>query len=187
MKPIIKLASVLFIVTAVSALLLGLANMATKDIISANDEKLRQEAMKTVLPGADMFGDDVYIDGGAVIAYTEGYIGEMTEGYVFMVETTGYAGRFNVFVGICVDGKTVGVAMGPHKETPGLGKKAEKPKFTDQYIGSVGPYTVTKKGRISDTEIDAIAASTITSQAMTNAVNAAHEYFEEYLQRGGAR
>jgi electron transport complex protein RnfG len=77
------------------------------------------------------------------------------------------------------NGLVTGVVIGPNEETPGFGKKAEKPNYRNQYLWKTGPFTVVRKGTAKDNEIDSIAGSTITSVGVTDAVNAALEYFHQ--------
>lgn len=46
-------------------------------------------------------------------------------------------------------------------------------------------FTYTKSGSQSDSEIDAISGATITTEAVTNAVNGAVSAFTRDLQKGG--
>lgn len=86
--------------------------------------------------------------------------------------------------GISVDGDITGVVLLDHEETPGLGANAEKDSFTDQYQQSATELEVVKTEPVSDGEILAITGATITSTAVTNAVNSAVEQYEEIM--GGA-
>jgi len=56
-----------------------------------------------------------------------------------------------------------------------------------QYAGkNVTQFTVTKTGATSDDQIDAISGATITSNAVTNGVNAGLYYFQNVLGGGTA-
>ena len=67
-------------------------------------------------------------------------------------------------------------------DTPGLGLKAKDAKFKDQYIGTnVDTLTVTKLGASAENEIDAISGATVTSNAVTNAVNTAFYYLHNCM------
>ena len=71
-------------------------------------------------------------------------------------------------------GQITGVELLEISDTPGLGMKASEPAFKDQYKDkSVEEFTVTKTGSTSDSEINAISGATITSNAVTHAVDAA--------------
>jgi len=56
-----------------------------------------------------------------------------------------------------------------------------------QYAGkNVTQFVVTKTGAASDEQIDAISGATITSNAVTNGVNAGLYYFQNVLGGGNA-
>ena len=75
--------------------------------------------------------------------------------------------------GISTDGTVTGVSILSISDTPGLGMNAEKESFRDQYkkAAPAGGFTVIKNGTAGDTEISAMTGATITSQAVTDAVN----------------
>ena len=90
-----------------------------------------------------------------------------------------------VLVGFDAEGKIYNYSLLSHAETPGLGSKAAD-WFKEGNKGSIKgmnpgeqPLTVSKDGG----QVDAITASTITSRAFLNAVNAA---YGAYKGNGGA-
>ena len=88
----------------------------------------------------------------------------------------GFGGELKVLVGFDAEGKIIDYSLLAHAETPGLGskaadwfKKGNKGDITGMNPGEA-PLTVSKDGG----KVDAITASTITSRAFLNAVNAAY-------------
>lgn len=106
-------------------------------------------------------------------------------GYVIGVTTKeGYNGDVSFYTGITKEGRLKGVSLLQIAETPGLGMNAESvllPQFRDV---EAMKFTVVKTGAISMDEIDAISGATITSDAITEGVNAAYECYC-ILQEGG--
>ena len=104
-------------------------------------------------------------------------------GYVITVTTKeGYGGDIRFTVGITKDGTVNGIAILEIAETAGLGMRAEEvlaPQFADK---SVEQFEYTKSGAVSDSQIDAISGATITTNAVTNGVNAGLYYFQSKLQ-----
>ena len=76
--------------------------------------------------------------------------------------------------GVDINGKVTGVNILSHAETAGLGAKAAEDSFRNQFIGLIEGITVSK-GEGGENSIDAITGATITSKAVTQAVNAAIE------------
>ena len=54
-KEITKISVILFLITAISALLLALVNNITAPMIAANEEQSVQDALRVVMPEADRF------------------------------------------------------------------------------------------------------------------------------------
>ena len=87
-------------------------------------------------------------------------------------------------MGLQRDGTINGISILSISETAGLGMNADK-VLKPQYAGKKVPeFTVTKVGAMSDSEIDAISGATITSKAVTKAVNAGLYYFQTTLGGG---
>ena len=82
--------------------------------------------------------------------------------------------------------KTVtGIEMLSISETAGLGMKAKEADFKDQFKDkNVEKFTYTKTGESGDDMIDAISGATITTNAVTNAVDSALVYFQNELGGG---
>ncbi|MBQ2105504.1 MAG: FMN-binding protein, partial [Lachnospiraceae bacterium] len=104
-------------------------------------------------------------------------------GYVInSLSNDSYGGAVKISVGFDADGTITGVGIREINDTPGLGLKAKEPKFKDQYIGkNVDTLVVTKTGASADNEIDAISGATVTSNAVTNAVNTAFYYLHNCM------
>ena len=95
----------------------------------------------------------------------------------------GYGGEVQITVGIDKDLKVTGIAFLTIAETPGLGMRAKEPEFYTQFAGKqVDKYEVTKTGATSDAQINAISGATITSNAVTNAVNVAVYFVKNYIK-----
>ncbi len=94
--------------------------------------------------------------------------------YVVPAESKGYAGAINMLAAVSVDGKVIDYAVLSHKETPGLGDKAEKPAFRKQFAGKTAEDLEVVKVP-SDKNIQALTGATITSRAVTKGIKEAVE------------
>lgn len=184
MKETVILTVKLFVITAIVAVLLGAVNMVTEPIIATNNEKTFQDNMKELLPEADEFD----LDGTKLPEEKEagvkvgdvycGMSGDEVKGYVTSVVCSeGYGGDIEVMVGITSDDGKAKVAKAKvtaMSETPGLGAKSQS-EWIDQYDGLGAGIEVDKNGSAASAEykVDAISGATITSKAVTKAVNAA--------------
>ena len=96
----------------------------------------------------------------------------------------GYGGDIQFTVGVRNDGTLNGISLLSISETAGLGMQAGDilvPQLADK---NAYPYVYTKTGSTADNEIDAISGATITTNAVTNGVNAGVYYFQTMLQQG---
>ena len=189
----IRDAIVLFVITVIAGLLLGGVNEITKDAIAQQEEIKIAEAYKAVSPAADSFDktDAVAkaLEGSVALMAAHADLGTVliedavealdADGAMvgYVVKSTskdGYGGAITVAVGISAEGTVTGIDYLTIAETPGLGMKATESAFMDQYKDkTVDAFEVTKTGASADNEIDAISGATFTSNAVTNAVNAA--------------
>ena len=189
MKNIIKNTAILTVITLVSGLLLGVVYDITKEPIALAKEKAKNEAYQAVMQGADTFealeveAVELSIEGCTVDEVVSAKAGSDVVGYVVTTTTNaGYGGNIQVSVGIATDGTVKGIEMLSIAETAGLGMNATTPEFKGQYADKlVDSFVVNKAGASADNEISAISGATITSNAVTGAVNTAIEYFKNYL------
>lgn len=191
MNKIIKNTIILTVITLVSGLLLGLAYEVTKDPIAQSEENAKREAWQAVFPDAseDAFEQiDVDQDITASVIKDLGISATIDEvctvdggdtGYVITAtDGEGYGGDIQVTVGITADGTVSGVSFLSISETAGLGMKATEPSFYEQYVGvQAEQFYVSKDGGQGE-PIDALSGATITTRAVTGAVNAALGYFQ---------
>lgn len=191
MNKIIKNTIILTVITLVSGLLLGLAYEVTKDPIAQSEENAKREAWQAVFPDAseDAFEQtDVDQDIAASVIKDLGISATIDEvctvdggdtGYVITAtDGEGYGGDIQVTVGITADGTVSGVSFLSISETAGLGMKAREPSFYEQYVGvQAEQFYVSKDGGQGE-PIDALSGATITTRAVTGAVNAALGYFQ---------
>ena len=198
-KSMIKNALILFAITLVAGVLLGIVYQVTKDPIAYQDQLAQDRANQSVFATAASFedvdtdqdvADTVAADHNGVsiqsVKQATGSDGNLA-GYVIQVKSKGYGDFIQFTVGITVDGNINGISIISIAETPGLGMNAEKvvaPQFVDK---AKTIFQVVKNGQLTDpsNQIEAISGATITSKAVTEGVNAAVEYFENALVKGG--
>lgn len=198
MNKIVKNTAILAAITVVAGCLLGLVYDITKAPIAQAQEDAKQEAYRTVLADAAEFTVDDSFDASSTVTVLAGagYTGDditevatavdasgETMGYVITVTShEGYGGDIQISVGILSDGTVKGIEMLSISETAGLGMKATEAEFKDQFKDKqVEKFTYTKSGEDGDDMIDALSGATITTNAVTNAVDSALVYFQNVL------
>lgn len=188
---IIKDALALTLITLVAGVALGGVYEITKDPIARQEAQAKAEAYEQVFTDAAAFEeiemDDTLIQTIRDQLDQEGYKAQSIEevmraedqsgetlGYAFTVVTSeGYGGDIQFSMGVQNDGTLNGISILSIGETAGLGMNADTPAFQDQFVGKqVEKLQYTKNGATQDDEINAISGATVTTNAMTNGVNA---------------
>lgn len=188
---IIKDALALTLITLVAGVALGGVYEITKDPIAKQEAQAKAEAYEQVFTDAATFEevemDDTLIQTIRDQLDQEGYKAQSIEevmraedqsgetlGYAFTVVTSeGYGGDIQFSMGVQNDGTLNGISILSIGETAGLGMNADTPAFKDQFVGKqVEKLQYTKNGATQDDEINAISGATVTTNAMTNGVNA---------------
>lgn len=188
---IIKDALALTLITLVAGVALGGVYEITKDPIAKQEAQAKAEAYEQVFTDAAAFEavemDDTLTKTIRDQLDQEGYKAQSIEevmraedqsgetlGYAFTVVTSeGYGGDIQFSMGVQNDGTLNGISILSIGETAGLGMNADTPAFKDQFVGKqVEKLQYTKNGVTQDDEINAISGATVTTNAMTNGVNA---------------
>ena len=173
-KEIIVPSATLLVICLVATLLLGVTNLLTAGQIAKLEEETKIAAMNEVLPAEDYTqteGKEIYT------AVKNGVVA----GYIFVTGAKGYGGNISVMTAVDPAGKILAVSiLSASDETPGLGQNVTKEGFYSQFLGLSGDITVVKNGANStDNEINAVTGATISSKAVTKAVNEALTLYSE--------
>lgn len=196
MKEMMKNTGIMAAITVIAGLLLGLVYQVTKEPIAEQEALAKEKACQEVFADAVSFAM-IGVESMTVEGYEQESIDEVMEakdasgellGYVITVTTKeGYGGDIQFSIGVRLDGTVNGMSILSISETAGLGMQAEdvlKPQFAGK---NVEKFVYTKNGAAADNEIDAISGATITTNAVTNGVNAGLYYFQTVLGGGGGQ
>ncbi len=198
MKEMMKNTGIMLVVTLVAGLILGFVYQITEDPIAEQDARKKQEACQEVFKDAASFEPMELKQADPAVWAAEGYGQESIDevmgaldssgsllGYVITVTTKeGYGGEIRFSLGVRADGTVNGMSILDISETAGLGMRAEdvlKPQFAGK---KTDKFEYTKNGATSENQIDAISGATITTNAVTNGVNAGLYYFQTELGGG---
>lgn len=214
MKNYLKLMFTLFVITSLATLFVTLTYSVTQGPIERKQIEDRNNAMLSLLPNCDSFKsisvDKKYSPSSDKIKITSvdiGYKNDTTTGYIITSVTKGYGGDIVLLTAIDITKSTVsGIEILSLSETPGLGANATNPEFKDQFkeIPSFSKINVVKNGssEISDSseddtsgaskknpesdtyDVNAITGATITTSAISSAVNDSLSYFNDFLKGG---
>lgn len=195
----------LFVITLIAGILLGAVYTITKKPIDTQNEKAKQEAYAAVYEGAEFVSDDAVnkalksfnkdLSDGKVTSESMGSLSdvEISEilkaqvngqdaGYVLTCSAKGYgSGPVTMALGIDAEGAILGIQITDcSNETPGLGQNSANTDWNKQYVGTnmTQDLSVVKDGSGSAEAgtINAISGATITSSAVTRAIDAAFQF-----------
>ena len=169
---VLRLTVILLVITLVVAALLGGVNAITKEPIAALTEEKVAASIQAVLPSeaapeqVTSFTDDTGLVTAVYLVGDEGYVAEVVVG--------GSQADIDMMVGVKADGTVSGISFISMSETSGLGAVAAQDStkgtaFRQQFVGTSGTLAVDKDGGT----IDSLNGATVTSRAVTTAVNAA--------------
>lgn len=154
------------IAIAVTAAILFGCGMGLSKVAAINAENELNEMFAALLPGNTSFEWEEY--DGEDEAIRAVYKGDT--GFVIQTVAYGYAGDITLLVGVSNEGTVTGLVVRDLSETYGLGARAlTDTEFLSQYLGTSGEAEV-------GTTIDALTGATVSSKAVTKAVNAAVAY-----------
>ena len=198
-KKIVHDALVLMAFALVLGGILGAVYQITLPAITQSEYEKTQAAYRAVFADAESFEELDFDEAAAEAMMTAGgfkdtidnvqkaIAGGEVVGYVITVTAKdGSQGSITLSVGIRNDGTVNSYSITSIGETPGLGMKATEESFIAQFEGkNVSEFVVVKSTPTADNEIEAIAGSTITTDAVANACNAAIVYTQSLV--GGAQ
>lgn len=189
MNKIVKNTLILTLITVIAGFLLGVVYEDTKTPISQAQETAKKEAWQAVFSDVklgDFKAEDVDQKAADKAVKDMGVNATIDEvctagdaGYVITTtDKDGFGGNIQITVGIKKDGTINGVSILSISETAGLGMKATEPSFYNQYVNKQADKFVVSKDGGDGEQIDALSGATITSRAVTGAVNAALGYYQ---------
>ena len=177
---IVKDTLTLLAITLIAGLLLGQVYSITKEPIAAQAEKAKQEAYAKVYPGGEFTLDDAlntalesFTADDKDARITEVMVANGGEGYVFSCQASGYGGAVKLAIGVTSDSTITGLSVLSMSETPGLGAKCQDASFQEQFTG------IQSEKLVINEDFKQISGATITSGAVTRAVNATLKFVAE--------
>lgn len=194
----------LFVITLIAGILLGAVYTITKKPIDDQTEKAKQEAYAAVYDGAEFVSDDQInksleqfnadlaagkVSSGNMGSLSDVVISEILKaqidgqdaGYVVTCSGKGYGGAVTMALGIDAEGVIQGIQITDcSNETPGLGQNSTNTDWNGQYVGTNDSQdlNVVKDGSGSADAgtINAISGATITSSAVTRAIDGTFQF-----------
>ena len=172
-------AIILTVIVLVTTGLLALTSAVTQETRDAQAVAAANANRQAIYPEAAAFEPlPLAADSADTTGVSEAYAvrdgqGQLI-GFLYQSASRGYAGDVPVLVAIDMNNTIKSALALDNDETPGLGKKIADDAFIGQYAGldATKVYTV-KPNETDKVLLDAIAGATISSNAVTHAVNQA--------------
>lgn len=192
-------ATLLGLFAALTAGVIGLTYIGTKDRIAAAEKQAAERALLEIVSpdGKRIHDNDLLSDSRAIDPrywsalglknggqYHIARAGDKVLAYLFpAVAPDGYSGNIKLLVGVRPDGRISGVRVLSHKETPGLGDKVDIKKslwvlgFNGKHLdkNNASDWAVKKDGG----QFDAFTGATITPRAVVNQVKRVLQTFAD--------
>lgn len=151
----------LFLICAVTAGVVAFVNTLTADKIAENLEgEIRQSIEGMFGEGVDYETlENIPADAVAIYCITRGE----EKSYCVNLNSSGFGGDINMLVSADSEGRVIGVRVISHSETPGLGSRAAEDDFLSRFVG-----------KVHGKNVDSIVGATISSTAIKNGVDKAH-------------
>lgn len=178
---LVNMVAVLFGVTLIASLGVGIVYRITAEPIAAANAAAVTEALARVLPPFETTKvDTLQIDELPITVYTACDASGEVAGYAVQTATkSGFGGMIRMMVGFDPEGTVLNINVLEQAETPGLGTKmADEENVLLSSIRGRRPETMQLvEGRIAvrkdGGDVDALTAATISSRAYCDAVNRA--------------
>lgn len=187
-------ASLLMLVAAMGAALVGLTFTETKDDIKHNEELTLLRKLNNIIP-ADTYDNDLLLDTIVIkpnfllntkedtLVYRARKNGKNVAAVFTSIAPNGYNGSIRLLVGVKTDGTLSGVRVVKHRETPGLGDAVDISHsnwilgFNNKSLSQPDEkgWKVKRDGGV----FDQFTGATITPRAVVKAVHNALLYFEK--------
>ena len=181
----------------VASILLGFADLATKNAIQLRLEEDLKSNLEEVVP-AELYDNNLLIDkltlpsananlgSTQTVFYLAKKEGQVNAVSFKFVAPDGYAGPINLVLGLDRNGEILGVRVISHTETPGLGDKIEIKKspwilsFNGKSLDNVTyeEWSVKKDGGI----FDQFSGATITPRKVVLAIKRGLEFYKAHRE-----
>lgn len=163
---------------------LSFVNQITKAPIKANEMKETMEARKKILPAEEYVDltdekSPKKLDDAKIQELKDGGVSSLVKavdkgkflGYIVETSKYGYSSNIQVMFAVSPNFELLGATIKQSAETPGLGEKIKEPKFIDQFKDLAPDAILLKKDHPEKGNIVEVTGATISSRAVTEAIN----------------
>ncbi|OQY40602.1 MAG: hypothetical protein B6229_01200 [Spirochaetaceae bacterium 4572_7] len=175
----------LLIICSAAAFILGVVNALTAPEIKKLEDKAKSKTLSELVSIGSASSDrEITVSNNKYVSsyYTIDDGGE-TIGYILYLKAKGYGGAMTIMASYEKDGTVLGAKLMANGETPGFGKKAEKPGYMDKFIGRgsdnkslpLFSYEV-------EESVDTVTGATITFMGVSTAIKMGSDFVKGGLE-----
>ncbi|QEN03804.1 FMN-binding protein [Thiospirochaeta perfilievii] len=185
MNKTLNMALKLLVICAAAAFALGVVNAFTAPEIKKLEDEAKAKALSDLVESgyADPNKEVIVQDNSTVSSY---YLIEKdieTIGYILYLKAKGYGGMMTVMASYKLDGSLIGSVLMENSETPGFGKKAEKPDYMRKFIGRGGrDNPIPLFSYQVEEEVDTVSGATITFMGVSSALKNGSDFVKGGLK-----
>lgn len=168
--------------------LLVIGNVNTKEVIALRHAEDVQQMLSEVIPpdlhDNDLLADKFELEGKEIFQARQQ---NEVSAVAFQVAEPGYSGVITLIMAVDNKGKSLGVRVVSHTETPGLGDKMETAR--SDWVFSFDGMTLTEENskqwavKKDGGQFDQFTGATITPRAIVKAVKSGMQFYATHKQR----
>jgi electron transport complex protein RnfG len=188
----VKMIVVLTVIAGLAGLGLSFVDRSTAPLIASNERQFTLRSINKAIPRTDTpdpcgsfdpaFDNAPDEDAVCVAGFKVYRARKGQEPLGLAIESVGdeaYSGTILVLVGLDLTGRTTGIEVLRHGETPGLGALITECRWRRQLVGKA-PGEMEWKVRKDGGDVDQLSGATISSRAMLDAVTKAQRLLAEH-------
>lgn len=185
-RKLIQMITVMVGITAVCAALLAYVYSLTAGPIQQAKDNRELEAIREIIPTEfdnNPFAEKTSIANDTMELYPARREGTIVAVAIKSYTNKGFGGKIEMIVGFTLDGTVTGYKIIDHKETPGLGTKVMDEEFSAQFL-DINPNRHNINVKQDGGEIDAVTSATISSRAVSDAIQRASDAYSKFSTGG---
>ena len=185
MNKTLSMAIKLLVICATAAFILSIVNAITAPKIKALEDSAKATTLSELITIGNANAEkEIVVDGNDYVSsyYLIEDKGEAI-GYILYLKGKGYGGAMTLMAAYKKDGTVLGAKLMANGETPGFGKRAEKPEYMNKFIGhGADGNNIPLYSYEVEEAVDTVTGATITFMGVSSAIKEGSDFV-----KGGLR
>jgi Na+-translocating ferredoxin:NAD+ oxidoreductase subunit G len=180
----------LTILCFISVLLLSIIDYFSDPIIKSNEKKIEIQTNEKLFPLGKRFERKNFNSINTDLQKLYYFYNVMDDndniiGYIVSTIGAGYGGRMKIIIAFDSNLKILNAKLLTDNESPNIGKKAEKSKYMEKFVGmnsDIKPFPV-NKNMLAQEDRDSVTGATITYNGIAEAISSAIVLLEKEIRK----